>query len=316
MTTKPLVVPSLYHFMSGLIDYAGLYPPAQLPLQEAITHYYHYRRSDDGWMLAHFVIGAQRLDELATLLAEHPYLLDEGPLSFAVVGQGGLTEEDFLGNMREDAAAIHHFSEVLGNKVQVAQFEVKLPVLGSAAAVSQLIQNAQALLNLPTFYELTLGPNWEENIATTVAGLAEAGEGIGAKLRTGGLSAEAIPTVQQIAAVLITCREASVPLKCTAGLHHPLRQYRDEVSAKMHGFINVFGAAILAHAEKLSPAQLTLVLSEEQPDRFKFDERGFHWHVYEVKADEVAAARQAAIISFGSCSFDEPREEMRQLGWL
>jgi hypothetical protein len=267
-------------------------------------------------MLAHFVIGAQRLDELAALLTEHPYLLDEGPLSFAVVGQGGLTEEDFLGNLREDAAAIHLFSEAFGSKVRVAQFEVKLPVLEDAAAVAQLVHNAQAVLNLPTFYELTLGQNWEEKVRRAVAGLAEAGDGVGAKLRTGGLVAEAIPTAQQIAHVLITCRDAGVPLKCTAGLHHPVRQYRGEVSAKMHGFINVFGAAMLAHVEKLSPSQLSLVLNEEHPDRFNFDERGFHWHVYEVKADEVAAARQSAIISFGSCSFDEPREELRQLGWL
>ncbi len=316
MTTKPIVVPSLYHFMHGVVDYAGLYPPAQLPLQEAITNYYHYRRSGDCWMLAHFVIGAQRLDELAALFAEHPYLLDEGPLSFAVVGQGGLTEEDFLENLREDAAAIHLFSETFANQANVAQYEVKLPLLGDAAAVAQLAHNAQAVLNLPTFYELTLGQNWAENVRMAVAGLAEAGNGVGAKLRTGGLVAEAIPTVQQVAHVLITCRDAGVPLKCTAGLHHPVRQYQAEVSAKMHGFVNVFGAAMLAQSEKFSPSQLSLVLDEEQPDRFKFDERGFHWHVYEVKADEVAAARQSAIISFGSCSFDDPRTELRQLGWL
>lgn len=64
MTTKPLLTPSLYTFLSGLIDYAGLYPPAQLPLYDAITNYVQYRRADDAWMLAHLLIGANRLAEL------------------------------------------------------------------------------------------------------------------------------------------------------------------------------------------------------------------------------------------------------------
>lgn len=314
--TKPLVVPALYSFLSGLIDYAGLYPPAQLPLHEAINHYYDYLRSPDRWMLGHFVIGVEQLVPLTAILKAHPYLLDVEPLSLAVVTQGGATEEDFLDNCREDAAAIQTFIEAHPNQVNVAQVEFKPPLLTDTATVTQLLHNTKAVFNLPVFYELSLDENWEEQLHAAAAGIAEFGPGAGLKLRTGGLVAEAFPSVPQVAAVITTCLEAHIPLKFTAGLHHPIRQYRDEVQTKMHGFINVFGAGTLVYTEHFSPAQINLVLSDEHPDHFVFDERGFHWQVYEVKAEEVAAARQSALISFGSCSFDDPLTDMRQLGWL
>jgi hypothetical protein len=314
--TEPLVVPALHSFLSGLIDYAGLYPPAQLPLHEAIHHYYDYLRSPDRWMLGHFVIGVGQLTHLTAILDEHPYLLDVEPLSLAVVGQGGATEEDFLDNCREDAAAIQTFCEAHPNQVDVAQLELKLPTFTDAAAVTQLLHNTRAVLSLPIYYELNLDENWEAQLDAAAAGIREFGPGAGLKLRTGGLVAEAFPSVPQVAAVIATCLEAKIPLKFTAGLHHPIRHYREEVQTKMHGFINVFGAGILAYAEQFSPAQINLVLSEEQPDRFVFDPRGFHWQVYEVKAEQIAAARQTALISFGSCSFDDPRHDMQALGWL
>lgn len=314
--TKPLVVPALYSFLSGLIDYAGLYPPAQLPLHEAINHYYDYLRSPDRWMLGHFVIGVEQLAHLTVILNEHPYLLDVEPLSLAVVAQGGATEEDFLDNCREDAAAIQTFCEAHANRVKVAQVELRPPALRDAAAVTQLLHNIKAVFNRPVFYELVLGENWDVQLTAAAAGIAAFGPGAGLKLRTGGLTPDAFPSIPQVAAVIAACQQAQIPLKCTAGLHHPIRQYREEVQTKMHGFINVFGAGVLTYTEQFSPAQINLVLGEEQPDRFIFDARGFHWQVYEVKAEQIAAARQSRFISFGSCSFDDPLNDMRTLGWL
>ena len=316
MTTKPLLVPSLYTFLSGLIDYAGLYPPAQLPLYEAIRNYVQYQRSEDGWMLGHFVIGANRLVELSAILAEHPYMVDAEPLSFAVVGQGGTTAGDFLAALEADAAAIQTFTAAHAPKVNVAQVEVKLPLLADAAAVTQLCRDSHALIGRPIFYEPNLSENWHEAINNAVAGIAACGAGAGLKLRTGGLTADAFPSAEQISHTLIACRDARVPLKFTAGLHHPIRQYRDEVQGKMYGFVNLFGAGLLAQKDHFSPAQMALVLTDEHADHFLFDPRGFRWQAYEIETEEIAAARQTALISFGSCSFDEPREDMRELGWL
>src|SRR5262245_38924762 len=59
--------PALRALLGGIIDYAGLFPPAQLPLEEAIRNYARYRTEPESWMLGRFVIPATRLKELAEL---------------------------------------------------------------------------------------------------------------------------------------------------------------------------------------------------------------------------------------------------------
>ena len=48
----------------------------------------------------------------------------------------------------------------------------------------------------------------------------------GYKLRTGGVTVDAFPASMQIAKALVTPATHQLPIKFTAGLHHPLRQYR------------------------------------------------------------------------------------------
>ena len=80
--------------LEGIIDYAGLFPPAGLSMEDAFSRYLRHRRSDAGWMLARFVCPAGRLDELGALLDTGT--LDAQPLSIAVLGRGGATLEDIL----------------------------------------------------------------------------------------------------------------------------------------------------------------------------------------------------------------------------
>ena len=47
---------SLSVFQDRLIDYAGLFPPANLSLEAAINNYRNYINSDDSWMLGPFVL--------------------------------------------------------------------------------------------------------------------------------------------------------------------------------------------------------------------------------------------------------------------
>ncbi len=41
---------SLQKIMNGLIDYAGLFPPAKLPLNEAISEYISHLKEEEKWM--------------------------------------------------------------------------------------------------------------------------------------------------------------------------------------------------------------------------------------------------------------------------
>src|SRR5579871_4947635 len=67
---------SLRALLAGVIDYAGLFPPAKLPLDRAVRHYARYRTEPEGWMLGRFVCPASRLMELAPY---HDELFRDGP---------------------------------------------------------------------------------------------------------------------------------------------------------------------------------------------------------------------------------------------
>lgn len=59
----PRIPPSLRALLTRLIDYAGLYPPAELPLPEVLRNYQAYLDSPESWMLNRLVLPAARLAE-------------------------------------------------------------------------------------------------------------------------------------------------------------------------------------------------------------------------------------------------------------
>jgi hypothetical protein len=139
-----------------------------------------------------------------------------------------------------------------------------------------------------------------------------------AKLRTGGVTPQAIPPVPDVAAFLRACAERRLPFKATAGLHHPVRHVHsltygaDAPRAVMHGFLNVFVAAAFAwHGRR----EIEPLLGETDAAAFRFDDRA-HWRDWSLDAAEVRAARQQSAHSFGSCSFDEPIQGLVELGFL
>jgi hypothetical protein len=152
------------------------------------------------------------------------------------------------------------------------------------------------------------------DVTSSLPAVAKTGAGV--KLRCGGLAASDFPEAAQVARVIAACSDNRLPMKFTAGLHHPIRRLDRGVQTKMHGFINVFGAGILARASHLTEDKICAMLEEEDPFQFGFDEIGFGWKDHHVLLDEIIAARREFVVSFGSCSFDEPREDLREMGLL
>jgi hypothetical protein len=139
-----------------------------------------------------------------------------------------------------------------------------------------------------------------------------------AKIRTGGIVPEAIPSVDQLADFILRCAELRLPFKATAGLHHPIRASHPLTyeagapSAIMHGFINLFLAAAFAW---VGPQDIHPLFSETDPGAFRFDELA-HWRDWSLTAGQVTECRRDFAHSFGSCSFTDPLESLQQLGWL
>lgn len=306
---------SLRVLLTEIVDYAGLFPPAKMTLDEAIRNYAQYRQEDDAWMLGRFVIPAARLTDLEPYGEE---LFQTGPpFAFSVLGRGGATFPEFLANLRADLADIATFRERHGERVSVDVFETRLPadladslVPNSALNLLKTVQVFPAV-GLRPFFE---APGRPERLIEQLARLP--GDEIGFKLRCGGLEASAFPASQQVALALRGCLAAGVPFKATAGLHHPLPRFDDSLQARMHGFLNLFLAGALAYFRGLSLEQIGVLLDDDRPGDFKFTHKEARWRNVRISTAEIATARRDFVVSFGSCSFEEPRQDLRALGWL
>lgn len=298
---------SLRALLGRAIDYAGMFPPCSLELEPALKNQADYSRSADSWMLSAFVLPLAKFGDVAPLTSQFD---KQHPLRISALGPKTENAKDFLGELKNVAAAVDPFQRQHCDRVSVAQIEMVLPTDVDLAGLSQ----AAALLA-----DLKLQSFWEtaaESAEQTIALLARAKQSaFGYKLRTGGVTADAFPSSVQIAQAILASTKHHVPMKFTAGLHHPIRQFHDEVKTEMHGFLNVLGAGVLSAEHHWDEAQTVDMLEDQGAKSFEFHDTVFAWRDWEITLDRIKARRKF-VTSFGSCSFDEPREDLRALTFL
>jgi hypothetical protein len=239
---------SLRALLEGLIDYAGLFPPAALSMQDAVRNYARYREGQYAWALGKFIVPRERAKEVPA----------EFPLSVLGIDEVKATTV-------EEIAVLPR-----GTYVEIAD-------LGFLDAIAE--------------------------------------HGLRAKIRTGGITANAFPPIGSIAEFLRACKARGIAFKATAGLHHPLRCVKpltyepNAATGTMHGFLNVFlAAAWLEDAEA--------VLAESDARAFAFDDEGVAWRGHRVSTEEILDMRRTFATSFGSCSFEEPIGDLRDMKLL
>ena len=304
--------------LANIIDYAGLFPPAKLPLDQAIRNYVSYLTATENWMLSRFIIPARQLPDL-TAIADSSFPA-KGSLVFSILGRGGHDQASFFEGLQLDLMEVNAFRAAHGGRVKLDMFETRLPSisLSTPGAAKKIVKQVGDLLlenGLTPFFEAPFDENWQERAEVLIHSLKTNGMG-GFKLRSGGVEAHMFPTTAQVAWAIATVRDNGVSLKATAGLHHPVRHYNESVQTKMHGFLNVFGAGVLAKIRGLPMQEIEAILSDEDPAHFRFDQDGFHWQHLSASHEEIEQARRVSFLSFGSCSFDEPREDLNALGLL
>jgi len=276
--------------LQSLIDYAGLFPPAQLSMREAAANYARYRSGNDGGALARFIIPAARLAELEEVAGSS---IQDWTLSALIAAT-------------EDFERVRDFNYRQVKRAVVDTIELK------AMAVTAI----RPIVGYTGFFEVAPG----ERLAELLGAIRQAGAR--AKVRTGGVTAEAFPTSEELVRFLTTCAAEGVSFKATAGLHHPLRCTKaltyaaDSPEGTMHGFVNLFVAATLIRGGASDEAELIELLEETDPAAFTVDDDGIRWREQFAATEAIAACRGEFALSFGSCSFEEPLAELRQLGWL
>jgi len=296
---------SLRILLARSIDYAGMFPPCSLALEPALQNQAKYVRSPDAWMLNTFVLPIEQFDTAKQFLSEFDL---SHPWRVAALGPKPANAEPFLDAVEDADAAIGRLSSNV-DLVAISHLEMFLP----HDVDSDVLQEAKSIIgDLPVFWEAP--PERAEQIIALLAELNSDSDlaTFGYKLRTGGVTADAFPTSAQIAGALVTPATHQLPIKFTAGLHHPIRQFRDEVKTKMHGFLNVLGAAVLAAEHQWDAHQAAIVLEDEHSDSFSFTDDFLAWREWKIDVERLRYRRKF-VTSFGSCSFDEPREDLRAL---
>ena len=293
---------ALQSLLTGLIDYAGLFPPAGLGMDAAVRNYGSYVEGVDAWMLGRFIVPVARLDEYAEAVRNTG--MDASTWSLSVLAT--VADADVIARFRTGAD-----EPGAGGLGGIDAVEIK------AASAREIQDTAQALGGNYQLYFETPPEKWPSLLQTTAVAKARA------KIRTGGEVPSAIPEESRVLEFLRIASERRLAFKATAGLHHPLRAMQrltykpDSPTGVMHGFLNVFCAAALLWHEPGQRQEAAWMLSERDADAITMDE-AMTWHNSGVTltAEQIREARERFCIGFGSCSFTEPIEDLRKLGWL
>lgn len=293
---------SIHGLMSSVIDYAGLYPPAQLDPPTVVRNYAQLLHSPRAWMLGRLVWPADTLDQLAQLAQEYAPSaaapLTEGAWAVScVIAPAGTAE------CARDIAAVVAFNQRQSCEGAAAMRIDSLEMrAGSVSAVERLVTELPE--DIFPYFEVALDSDPRGMIAALV------GEEAGVKFRTGGTTPQAHPAAGDLARAMLAAAAASVPFKATAGLHRALCHFNQPAGARQFGFLNVFLGAAMAQARRIDLEGLTAFLALGSMEEIDFGERAVSWQGIRISREEILDARARLAHSFGSCSFDEPWEDL------
>lgn len=286
---------SLHILLKSLIDYAGLFPPAGLDMARAVSNYARYRTTAHSWALGRFIVPAARLPEF-----EQHFTPDGSPWHLsALIGN----------NLNVDLASIAEFNARLDHRAVVDVLEAKANTPEEIGDIRR--RTPEGLI---IYFEVPSGSNCESLVQAVHAAHSRA------KIRTGGLTQEMFPAAVEILKFLEACIRENVAFKATAGLHHPLRCTRaltyekDSPVGTMHGFLNVFLASAFL-LDGRSTAELEALLLDDDAANFEFGDSSIAWRGQRISQARLLESRALAS-SFGSCSFEEPIEDLRTLNLL
>ena len=270
------MIPDLF---CGLCDDAALFPPGNAALGDAVQAHVAFADAPYADMVGPFVVSAISLHSLAEHTRACREMVQIAVTASVPAIQRTLADVDGMTGVRLTALDI-----ALGQEMAAGQ-------------VVPTIRNALAGREVTVYVEVPRDSRRNAVVRELAAG------GLRAKLRTGGIKADLYPDERELAGSLVTLATAGVPFKATAGLHHAMRNTDPQTRFEQHGFLNLLVAAQAA-SEGAPVDTVARILAERDPAIVVA-------HVAKLDAEVRTAFR-----SFGTCSVNEPRDELIELGLL
>ncbi len=313
-----MLTASLRAFATNLIDYTAMFPPARLTLREAWRRFIGHQDGDKRWMLRRFVLPTTRLADLASAPR---FSQTSEPARLALVGRSGPDAATLLAGIEADMAELASWESGSWPVAAVETLEYRLPPSAGPAVVAAAGSAlAESPLAARPYFEVAQSNLTADALPALVAAVAmlreKRGLEAGLKVRCGGESPAAFPTTGQLARAIVASRDAGIRMKAAGALRHPVRRRDEALGVHRHGFINLFGAAMLAHRHGLDPATVAAILAEEDASRFRFLVGAFHWRDLSLATPEIARLRRSALTACASCSFTESAAGLAAMGLL
>ena len=191
-----------------LFDDAGLFPPARLPMDQALAAHRRTRHGPWADLVGPFLCPAALLAELDAGVAD------------------GLPRPPEIGVVAADDTSWGAVYAAPG----LVQVEAPAPI-----PVPEPPPGVRRYVEIPRHGDA-------EAVADALDRVAAAGAR--AKLRCGGPTPEDVPACSWLAAALVGCVERKLEAKATAGLHDPFRSTGPD--GPRHGLVNLLAAATAA----------------------------------------------------------------------
>jgi hypothetical protein len=260
-----------------LVDDAAIFPPGDVPFDEAVDAYDTRSEDDGAELVGSFVLRDTDLPQLRDPVA---------PVSIVCTGGAGQLAGPSDWVRRKNVA-------IAGMEIAVRDLD------DPAGNVRRIVAATDELeTEWPIFVEL---PQTPVDHGWLAAADVAAEAGLRLKFRTGGLDASAFPSSEVLAGWIDAALDRETEFKCTAGLHRAVRHTGDD-GFEHHGFLNVLVATARAFAGSGLP-EVTQVLESRDAGMLT-----------QAHAYEGGAEARRWFWSFGSCSVAEPWADLRDLG--
>ena len=274
-------------FLDALVDDAAIFPPGNVPLDQAVKEHHGHREAPYAALVGGFVVSDTRLADLV------PLADPDRPLDLNVVVTGGA-------GALEPAVRWSHADGLRLRGLEIALRDgggLGDDLARNASRVAAMVDNLRS--EMSDDVEVYVEPP-RRTLAGDQAWLAALDEistaGLRLKFRTGGVTADAFPSVAELASSIDAALDRETPFKCTAGLHDAVRHTDPETGFEHHGFLNV----LLATRVALDGGDIEAALSSAEP-------------AAQLPAAEACASARRWFTSFGSCSVLDVHEDLVDL---
>src|SRR6188768_2921697 len=270
-------------FLDALVDDAAIFPPGNVPLDQAVKEHREHREAPYAALVGGVVVSDTRLADLA------PLADTDRPLDLNVVVTGGAGAlEPAVRWSNADGLRLRALEIALRDEDDLAR---------NASRVVAMVDNLRS--EIGDDVEVYVEPP-RRTLVADQAWLAALDEismaGLRLKFRTGGVTADAFPSVAELASSIDAALDRETPFKCTAGLHDAVRHTDPETGFEHHGFLNV----LLATRVALDGGDIEAALSSAEPAN-------------QLPAPEACASARRWFTSFGSCSVLDVHEDLVEL---